>query len=348
MNKKLLTIAVGTALSAGVMITAQADTVLYGHFHMSLDRLDNDVVKDSRISNNASRIGVKGNQDLGGGMKAIYQLETGVVALDEGTGGLGGTLRNSFIGLSGPWGTVKVGKHDTPTKDLGRKLDRFNEEIGDARNIYGAGGAFDPRPSNMVRYESPKIAGGLTFNALHAGNNGAEQPLPNTAEKVTSANVIWDQGPIFAGLAYAVNGNATGTEDSTSIRAAGRFDFGMGDVGGLYERMSDLSGVSGRDQDVYGVFGSIKVGSVSRVKAQYFKAKDIDGTAAVDGGKLMAVGFDHNLGKTTRVYVSYAKIKNDSGATYNITSSNGGHGEVLPVSAGRDSSAISTGMVIDF
>lgn len=354
MNKKLLTVAVGAVLSAGAMVAVQADTTVYGHFHLSYDRADNDVQKESVMSNNSSRFGIKGDEDLGGGMKAIYQIESGIFNVDDGAGGLGATLRNTFMGLSSAWGAVKLGRHDTPTKDLNRAIDRFNEQIGDARNLVGNKGNFDSRVSNMVRYESPKIAGGLTFNALHTSNNGAELGL-NAAEKVTSANVIWNQGPIWAGAAYQTQANTTGTEDPSSIRMAGRFDFGVGDAGAYYEIMKDLSGVSGRDQDVYGVFASFKFGGAFRVKGQYYKAEDVDGTAADDGGSMWAVGLDYDLGKKTRVYVNYASASNDgiagAGGTYGVASGAGGHSatESLQTTvAGNDNKAFSVGMIIDF
>ena len=347
MNKKLLAVAVGAVLSAGAMVTVQADTTVYGHFHLSYDRTDNDVAKESAMANNSSRFGIKGDEDLGGGMKAIYQIESGIFNVDDGAGGLGATLRNTFVGLSGAWGAAKLGRHDTPTKDLGRAIDRFNEQVGDARNLIGNKGNFDSRVSNMVRYESPKIAGGLTFNALHTSNNGAELG-PNTAEKVTSANVIWNQGPVFAGVAYQTQANTTGTEDPSSIRVAGRFDFGMGDAGAYYEKMKDLSGVDGRDQSVYGVFGSVKFAGAFRVKGQYYKADDVDNTAAVDGAKMYAVGLNYDIGKKTQIYTNYAKTKNDSGANYAVTSGPGGHGESLTVANGNKISAVSVGMIIDF
>lgn len=347
MNKKLLTVVVGAALSAGAMITAQADVVLYGHFHMSMDRIDNDTTKQSYMASNSTRFGIKGSEDLGGGMKAIYQMESGVFNADEGDGGLGATLRNTFMGLSGAWGSAKIGRTDTPTKTLYRKVDRFNEEVGDLRTTVGNKGNFDARVNNMAIYESPKIAGGLTFAALHTSNSGDEAAV-NTADKVTSASVIWDKGPVFAGAAYQVQGNSTGTEDPSNIRLVGRFDFGMGDVGGLYDRSSDLSGVSGRDQDVYGIFGSVKIGGATRFKAHYVRAKDVDGTAATDGTKLYALGIDHNLGKKTRVYANYAKSSNDSGANYAVATGGAGHGDTLGATTGLDISGISVGMVIDF
>ena len=348
MNKKLLMVAVGAALVAGPMLAAQAETKLYGHFHMSLDRFDNDTIEDGRVSSNSTRIGVRGTEDLGGGLKSIYQLETGVAAIDEGTGGLGGTLRNSYVGFAGDWGAVKVGRHDTPTKDLNRKLDRFNEEIGDARNVIGAG-VFDARVSNMIRYESPSF-GGATVTVQHTSNNASGTGITEataSVQKSTSANLLWTSGPLFAGLAYEEKGSTT-SDNPTDLRLAGRYDFGNFDVGLFWETMSDLGGIAGVDQDVLGVVASFKFAN-NRVKFQWYDADDIDGTAAEDGAKLWAIGLDHLFSKTTRAYVSYAKAENDSGAGYNIASSNGGHGEVLAATtAGASVTGFSAGMVIDF
>src|SRR3990167_6723429 len=363
MNKKLLMVAVGAALVAGPMLAAQAETKLYGHFHMSLDRFDNDTNEDGRVSSNSTRIGVRGTEDLGGGLKSIYQLETGVAAIDEGTGGLGGTLRNSYVGFAGDWGAVKVGRHDTPTKDLNRKLDRFNEEIGDARNFIGAG-VSDARVSNMIRYESPSF-GGATVTVQHTSNDASGTTSTVTAapgsvtttttgeatasvQKSTSANLLWTSGPLFAGLAYEEQGSTT-SDNPTDLRLAGRYDFGDFDVGLFWETMSDLVGVSGVDQDVLGVLASFKFAN-NRVKFQWYDADDIDGTAAEDGAKLWAISLDHLFSKTTRAYVSYAKVENDNGTTaYNIASANGGHYEALPATTlGASVTGFSAGMVIDF
>src|SRR3989304_1240195 len=91
MNKKLLIAAVGAALVAGPMMAAQAAPTVYGHFHMSLDRYDNGKDATSAgstergvMNSNSSRFGIKGDEDLGGGLKAIYQVEGGVFAADDG------------------------------------------------------------------------------------------------------------------------------------------------------------------------------------------------------------------------------------------------------------------------
>src|SRR3990167_6336854 len=110
MKKKLLMAAVGAALVVGPMVAANAAATLYGRFHLSMDRQDNGgdpAIEQGLISSNTSRFGIKGDEDLGGGLKSIYQMETSFTA-DEGGGSLAG--RNTFVGLAGEMGTVKIGR----------------------------------------------------------------------------------------------------------------------------------------------------------------------------------------------------------------------------------------------
>lgn len=351
MKKKLLMAAVGAALVAGPVVTANAAATLYGHFHMSFDRFDNDNnVENGSLANNSSRFGIKGNEDLGGGLKAIYQVESGIFNPDEGSGGFGATLRNSFIGFTGGWGTVKVGRHDTPYKDLGRKMDSFNEEIGDLRNVIGnaggAGSAFDNRVSNMIRYESPKFAGGWAAVVQHTSNNGSDVAT-NTAQKDNSVGITWSAGPIFLGLAWDEVGTTTNT-DPAGIRLAGTYTFNDLTLGLLWESLSDVGGVSGADRDGLGVIASYKMGN-NKLKFHWFEADEFD-NAPNTGGSILAIGVDHQLSKTTKVYVNYAKADNDSVVSnFNVASGPGGHDAVAPAAGlGTSPTAFSVGMVLNF
>lgn len=342
MKKKLLMAAVGAALVAGPMVAANAAATLYGHFNMSMDRLDNDSGnEDGRMSNNASRIGVKGDEDLGGGLKAIYQLETGVAAIDEGTGGLGGTLRNSFVGFAGSWGAVKLGRHDTPYKDLGRRLDNFNEAVGDTRNIIGDA-TYDKRVSNMIRYESPKF-GDASVVVQNTSNDGVEATA--ATNKDSSLGVNWSAGPLFLGAAWNEVGTAT-ANDTTGMRLAGSYTFNDIMLGLLWESLSDIGGTSGRDRDTMGFFASMKMGN-NMFKLSYFDADKYDDVANT-AGKLWAVGVDHSFSKTTKVYFNYASVDNDTAATFNLASSYAGHGEAPTVAAGKSPTAYSLGTIIKF
>ena len=127
MNKKLLSMAVAAAMVAPT--AAMAEAVLYGKLHMSIDWADVENGFDGWGLNGrgslpgegrANRIGVKGSEDLGNGLKAIYQVEFGIQMTEEGNQSVasGGddtiSMRNSFVGLTGGWGTFVVGRNDTP------------------------------------------------------------------------------------------------------------------------------------------------------------------------------------------------------------------------------------------
>jgi predicted porin len=120
----------------------------------------------------ANRIGIKGSEDLGNGMKAIYQVEFGVQMTEEGDGNVvsGGddniSMRNSFAGLTGGWGTFVVGRNDTPYKTSTGKLDLFADTMADNN---GTVGFDDVRADNAIAYVSPNLSGFQLAAAVHAG-----------------------------------------------------------------------------------------------------------------------------------------------------------------------------------
>ena len=135
MNKKLLAAAVAAAVVAAP--AAFAESTVYGKMHSSIDAIDYDTTNEDNweVNSRASRLGFKGSEDLGNGLKAIYQIELSVNAGGGGQGqggnsGLGGKTRNTFIGLAGDWGTALVGRHDTPAKMAFYAAG--NERLGDS------------------------------------------------------------------------------------------------------------------------------------------------------------------------------------------------------------------------
>ncbi len=357
MNKKLLIAAVGAALVAGPMMAAQAAPTVYGHFHESLDHYDNGgspSTENGLLNSNSTRFGIKGDEDLGGGLKAIYQVESGVFNADDGSSGFGNTLRNTYMGFAGSsWGSVKFGRHDAPVKDLSRALDAFNEEIGDMRTVVG-NAAFDNRISNMVRYDSPSFSG-VKFALLYGA---AEQ---NAEALTTSGNVTWSQGPIYLGLGYEIHkAHKSTAKDVSDIRLAGKFnvtsDFY---VSALYDSMTDLGttaanslagiGTDGNDGKAWSVGAGYKMAN-NLFKLQYSKADKTDKATSDNGNKQWVVGVDHNFSKTTKVYFDYAKGTNGAGINNNVSSSYGGHGTTgLPtVANGKSPKAYSLGTIINF
>src|SRR5213075_2780494 len=121
MNKKLVAVAVAGMLAAPLAAQAQtANVTLYGRLNIDYELIngrqsDGSNPWVSRLSSNSSRLGVRGTESLGGGLNAIFQIESGFDASNSG-GQL--ATRETFVGLQGGWGTVKVGYFLAPYDDI--------------------------------------------------------------------------------------------------------------------------------------------------------------------------------------------------------------------------------------
>lgn len=319
--KKLIAIAIAAAIS----VPALADTTLYGQLHASLDLLDGaaGAAKETTVSSNSSRIGIKGSTELSGGLKAIYQAEWG---MDTGGKKSGLSDRNQVVGIAGGFGAVLIGRHDTPLKIVGRKADLFwSTQLGQNRNIVIQQTNWDARVDNVIAYQSPKIGG---FQALYAYVTDLAEDDGNTANSI---NGFYKAGPMTLGGGYEVR-DLDGTDDVSALRLMGTYKFGDAKIVGYYQ--DEDNGAAG-DADVWGIGGSYKVSSAGTLKAQYY-ARDEDGNNL--DGSLIALGYDHKLGKKTHVYAQYA-------ATEDLGGIGGrGHGERIASDTGGDASGLSFGL----
>ena len=205
MQKKIIALAIAAAFSA----PAFADTgnvSVYGVANLSFDRTDNGVVSANKVSSAQSRLGLKGSEDLGSGLSAIWQIEQGVNMDNSSPAVAGIGTRNTFLGLKGDsWGTVLLGQHDTPYKIATRGLDLFADTIADNRSLMGqtGGGAasHDARLGDVVAYISPAMSGFTVAAAYVAGAENLAVAGNSKASAVSLAG-LYGNGPINASLAY--------------------------------------------------------------------------------------------------------------------------------------------------
>jgi predicted porin len=190
--------------SADQLQAAYANAVLFGQGQK---------FKGWTLDGNArsSRIGVKGSEDLGNGIKAIYQVEFNVDIANEnrdtfianGNRGDGISMRNSFVGLAGNFGTFLIGRHDTPLKISTGKLDLFADTLADYNHTIGF---HDVRADNAIAYISPSFSGFSVAAALIP--SGGASPLGdynNSNDSIGSAwslAAIYNNGPFYASVAY--------------------------------------------------------------------------------------------------------------------------------------------------
>jgi predicted porin len=154
----------------------------------------------------SNRFGIKGSEDLGNGLKAIYQIEVGV-NFDTNNNLVNNNdtfyWRNTFVGLAGDWGTALIGRHDTPLKISTAKLDLFADTLADMNATIGFQ---DLRADSAVAYISPSFSG-FQFSAaiVPAGGStgiGAQNINSDQINGGWSAAGIYKNGPFYASAAY--------------------------------------------------------------------------------------------------------------------------------------------------
>jgi len=172
MQKKLLAIAIAAAVTAPV--AARADVTVYGQMHYSYDYVMAAEDEGATGVSRYSRIGFKGAEDLGGGLKGVWQIES-QIANNSADGSF--TLRNTFVGLAGDWGTVLAGRHDTPYKISTQKLDFFTDRAADYNNLIGA--------ITVPTIRTVTINGVLTEVDVPTGYSSGDERAPQTIAYVT-------------------------------------------------------------------------------------------------------------------------------------------------------------------
>jgi predicted porin len=341
--KKVLPLAIAAALVAPA--AAMADATVFGKVHMIVQDYDNG--SDSVWSTDSvfSRVGVKGSEDLGDGLKAVYHLEFGVNP--DASGGL--SNRNQFVGLAGGFGTFLAGRHDTPLKMSQGKFDEFGDlPWGDITRVMPG----EDRLGNVLAYVSPNLSGLTIVGAAVAGERGDNQSAANSDltglfDHYSIAG-LYSNGPIFASLAY--NGYDTGnlhvSDPSTTpatdvdlsgyspsiLRATFVWDGGNWQAGAMYSKMS-TDDLSGDDVTSWGLSGHFMVTANDKVKAQYLSgdapvykvsdlldqadlvgsfSPDINITGGDDQVDMWSIGYEHAFSKRTYVHVGYTSYSQDS------------------------------------
>ncbi|MTW20294.1 porin [Allochromatium palmeri] len=357
MNKKLLSMAVAAAMVAPT--AAMAEAILYGKLHMSIDWADVEEGFQGWGLNGgaaipgegtANRIGLKGSEDLGNGMKAIYQVEFGIKMTEEsvrGNAASGGddfiTMRNSFVGLTGGWGTFVVGRNDTPYKTSTAKLDLFADTMAD----YNGTVRFDDvRADNAIAYVSPSLSGFQLAAAIHSGGGSTViDELNLNSDSIADAFSIagiYSNGPFYASLAYESLSNElymntqTSNDDFSPLYVnddytkwrlgLGLMDWNGFTLTGIYEEQSNrvegqLSALGTEKLKLWQIQAGYSFGN-NMVKAMYGSG-DRDGRFeeinsandlrdSLEGDYYTwAIAFDHNLSKRTKAYMVYTQVDDD-------------------------------------
>ncbi|MDR0717447.1 MAG: porin [Azoarcus sp.] len=323
MQKKLIALAVAGLVSAPAF--AQSNVTIYGTIDYGYTLQGKNIYKgidhrsgiDSGVSK-SNRLGFKGTEDLGNGLKAVFVLESGIAGDSNGSDGLwgGAGARQAYAGLAGGFGTIAFGRHYTPQHLFTSAVDPFGKNgLGSAKNVI----AGDDRLDNLLAYISPNW-GGFSFVAGGTMAYQGNEPLENDNGNLDLNNVrVWaiapsfTTGPVFAAVNYHVaHVNASSPVDSLKVfDLFFSYDFGAVKLGALYgQRKTDLG-----DEDIkvkqWLLGATVPIGASDKILFSYTNRKteglsaiDIDGNARVGQ---WAVGYEHSLSKRTALYAQYAQ-----------------------------------------
>lgn len=330
MKKNILALAIASVISAPAVMAEEGKTGpdVYGQINAAINSTTDMGMK---TTDRDSRIGVKGSHDLGNGLKGVYKMEFGVSVADS-FGGLSG--RNAFVGLAGNFGTVMVGRHDTPFK-MSQPKDLFGDATyGDMGKKSMAGGlgqkAGEVRADNVTAYISPEM-GGVKLMIAGVSNlaiDDATTPLKDESETDSSlTNAISTavtygstKKGIYAALAYNTWGAETKANDKayTEMRLSAQYAEAGVIANVVYQTFDDGASTDAATEGSNMQFGvAYKMGKLMP-KAKYSMVSFADSTK--DDGTTMAFGVDYKLAKATTAYVEYVSAdKNMMGAADDLT-----------------------------
>ena len=323
MQKNHLLLALLATVGA-TSVMAQSSVTLYGRVNTTIERQKDGDLTTTGMFNNASRFGFKGVEDLGGGLKAGFVLESGFDSSNAAASGwthnTGSGLsfaRQSEVNLSGSFGTVRLGNFISEayfaTADY---VSMHNHDTGSSSDaLY-----YDPvwfgglSTANKIAYRTPNL-GGLTVEgamSLHERGKDADgNALPEKYGYDLAAN--YNLGALALGAGYSyVNSNY-----QVGLRAA--YTFGQFTVGGYYQRNKDDNQ---RVPTGAGTRNNFRLAGMYTMGASEFhvnlghanKWSNLADSAATQ----WTLGYNYNLSKRTKVYGYYTRVNNSAGSNINV------------------------------
>jgi len=282
-----------------------------GHDSQSITGVDSGI-------QSGSRWGLKGSEDLGGGLKANFVLESGFNA-DTGSSAQGGLLfgRQSFVGLSGGFGEVRLGRQMVAGYELATLLDPFGAGFGSAgmQSTFSSANAL--RVNNAAVYRSPVVNGflgvvGYSFNAL-----GTEVAGLSNNTHATTVGLGYLNGPLALLASYEQVNVPASADDIKHWWVGGTYDLKVVKLAAAYGQDKNQQGVtapvlfgSSNDSKQYMLGVTVPLGAGSLLGE--FQNRD-DKTTANKDGRVVSVGYTYPLSARTNVYTYLADVDGKNG-----------------------------------
>lgn len=331
MKMKLFAAAVAALAAGGAY--AQSSVTLYGVVDAGIEYNNNSGATGENLfrmqsgGQSGSRWGLRGVEDLGGGLKGLFVLESGF-DLDTGRSGQGGRLfgRAAYVGLQNQFGTLTLGRQQTPFYDFGLQFDPM--AIAPRYSITSQAVEFQSRADNAVKYVGK--FGGLTASAMYSFRaDGQEVAGRNVFGREMGAMLSYAAGPFAIGAAYDDLHVGTEANQAPVIRratVAGTYAFGPAKafVGYRWAKASDGAGLP----------GTTALNSTSNLywaglAYQMTPAFSVTGAAyyqdfrrsGADPWQFVLTG-DYALSKRTDIYTSLSYTLNKDGSALGVSGFN--------------------------
>ena len=388
MHKKSLAALVATLFA--VPFAAHADVTIYGFLSSSFESTkavgngtaSKEYSSRSRVTDNNSRIGFKGFEDLGNGTKAIWQVESSLRNFENGgTNDKGQTAtfatRNSFVGLDDAnFGKVLVGQNDSAYKTLtSANINLFADTTAENNGSSSIYSRAEARLANSVHYFSPNWAGfqvGASYGVdeLRLNNVKADGTATNTngqtnttryslATNYTNGGLLvaagWDrQNDRALTPSSGAAGNWAG-KNINFYKLAASYKFATGTLIGAGYEFGRFGATTGDDlkQDDWTVSLSQDYGAAT-FKLEYSQLGQLRGVSNPNDfkAKQWTIGAYYALSKATSVYTYYTKITNNAAQNANFANnavySTGNTTTSAKLDAGNDPQAFGVGLKVAF
>lgn len=383
MQKKLLAIAVAGALVPAAAM-AQSSVEIYGRANLSLDSWEasgstagaaGNLDRRMRVVDSGSRVGLRINESLGGGLRAFAVIESGVNIDNGSQAGQSGAAnastgffasRDSYIGLGGGWGDVRLGRQSIWWSNgviAQTGANYINSAVDGLINNPSITAIPVARQSNTLSYNSPTMGG---FNVSLSYSPDAQERAGLGAEadgRVFGITGRYTTGAIRAQIDWA---SAEGNTPAAPAAQAENTGLKIG-LGWAYAPGSQISGIWGQleNDNAGGVAGvdlermfwllnwEHMMGQV-HLLAQFYNADDVEGPAgdiADTDVRGITLAARYLLSKRTAAYVSYSTVRNGAAAFADL---NGGGfssapgGALTAASAGADVKVLGVGVIHNF
>ena len=346
MKKTVLALA---AIAASSAAFAQSSVTLFGVVDASVESVKGNktVTRVSSDNLSSSRIGFKGTEDLGGGLKANFFLDS---SLKTDTGATGDSARffgrSAWVGLAGGFGEARIGRQDSligaqTAAVLGTQA--YDEAVV-AQTLGGVGYR---RLDNALTYMAPTLVPGLNLAAQFTTKASGTETSGDESGRGYGLSANYANGPLAAGISYIhVNTDVRGDIENTGVLVYGSYDLGVAKLTAYYNE--DSTDRAFDDRQVFGIKAAVPVAQGVTLSAGYASVKNANASSTSfnakdtkdDGADIFTVKAQYDLSKRTALYALFTQVNNDDNANLSVSG--------VATSAGKSSRGLAVGVRHNF